>query len=378
MQKNQLPKETLDFLKGTSSKEEDARVIAWYDQLDFTQQNNDELVNQISSRSKEKIFQKIGKEKNRASIYSWSRLVAAAVLLIVGFFAWKTISRSNNLSQDATESQLAMIKPARERAIITLETGEEINLDNLKINESIQIGDITVVKNSQGQISYINSKTGEPQMNSIRIPKASIYTVTLSDGSKVTLNSESKLTYPSVFKNGDRTVVLEGEGYFEIEHTPNKDRFIVQTEQQEVEVLGTKFNIKAFDRENTTFTTLASGSVKVNSRSKPEHQVIKPGQQAYSARNGSLAIQAVDLEKVLGWTNGQFIFDGTNNKETFDEIARWYDVDIQHQANSRNNEYIGKIPRHLTLDKLISLMNYAEIDIQARIDKNNRIKLLIN
>ncbi|MGN0021499.1 MAG: FecR family protein [Sphingobacterium hotanense] len=271
-----------------------------------------------------------------------------------------------------------MIKPARERAIITLETGEEINLDNLKINESIQIGDITVVKNSQGQVSYINSKTGEPQMNSIRIPKASIYTVTLSDGSKVTLNSESKLTYPSVFKNGDRTVVLEGEGYFEIEHTPNKDRFIVQTEQQEVEVLGTKFNIKASDRENTTFTTLASGSVKVNSRSKPEHQVIKPGQQAYSARNGSLAIQAVDLEKVLGWTNGQFIFDGTNNKETFDEIARWYDVDIQHQANSRNNEYIGKIPRHLTLDKLISLMNYAEIDIQARIDKNNRIKLLIN
>lgn len=378
MQKNQLPKETSRFLKGTSSKEDNAQVIAWYDQVDFRQQNTDELVNLIRSKSKDKVFQEIAKEKKRMFMSSWSPLIAAAILLIVGFIAWKTVFQFHNLTQSATESQLAMIQPAKERAIITLETGEEIDLDRLKINDAVQIGDLTVVKNSQGEVSYINNKSGEPQMNSIRIPKASIYTVLLSDGSKITLNSESKLTYPSEFTRGDRSVILEGEGFFEIEKTMNKDRFIVKTKQQEVEVLGTKFNIKALDKEHMTFTTLASGSVKVNNRSKTEHEVLKPRQQAYSDQHGSLVTRPVDLERVLGWTNGQFIFDGTNNEETFDEIARWYDIDIQYQTNNKNNEYIGKIPRQLTLDKLISLMNYAGLDIQAEVDRNNRIKLLIN
>ena len=195
----------------------------------------------------------------------WLRIAAAAVLLIVGYFGWLQYQKEE-IPQLASATQLAAIKPAQERAIITLENGQEIDLDQLAINEQVHVGDIIIIKDSKGQVSYINSKTGEPQMNSIRVPKASIYTLALSDGSKVTLNSESKLSYPSQFEGQVRKVKLEGEAYFEIQKTADHKQFIVETDLQEIEVLGTKFNIKAFDFDDENFSTLAEGSVKVRNK----------------------------------------------------------------------------------------------------------------
>ncbi len=377
MQDNKPPKETTKFLQHSSNPEENAQVLFWYDQLGFDTENSDEIADQITFSAKERLMQQLILENKRRTFRMWSRITAAAAILLIGFFAWKTNYSPQSTLKDATDAQLAAVNPAKEHAIITLETGEEIDLDRLAINESIQIGDIKIIKNSKGEVSYINSKTGEAQMNSIRVPKASIYSLTLSDGSKVTLNAESKLTYPSAFAGKDRTVKLEGEGYFDVKHTSNDSRFIVETQKQEIEVLGTKFNIKAFPKEENSYTTLASGSVRVKSNVQNNPQILKPGQQARTDNGGKLTVKNADLEKVLGWTNGQFVFDGENNGETFEEISRWYDVDISYQRNSKNIEYVGKIPRNLTLDKLIELMSYAGLHVDATIDHHNRINLKI-
>src|SRR5690606_12102457 len=116
------------------------------------------------------------------------------------------------------ETQLASVQPAQERAIITLENGREIELDKLKINETIQIDNIIISKDEQGQLSYHHSDSKEVivQLNTLSVPRASIYSLVLTDGTKVTLNAGSKLIYPSSFADGDRKVFLEGEGYFEV------------------------------------------------------------------------------------------------------------------------------------------------------------------
>lgn len=377
MQKNQLPKETIKFLANKESDAEKAGIIHWYDDLSTNAPIAQSAVAKTKKRAKKKLMNSINEKPKRVLNNYWLRIGAAAVLLIVGYFGWLQYQKEE-IPQLASATQLAAIKPAQERAIITLENGQEIDLDQLAINEQVHVGDIIIIKDSKGQVSYINSKTGEPQMNSIRVPKASIYTLALSDGSKVTLNSESKLSYPSQFEGQVRKVKLEGEAYFEIQKTADHKQFIVETDLQEIEVLGTKFNIKAFDFDDENFSTLAEGSVKVRNKESLKEGILKPGQQAFQQKGAEFSVKTVDVEKVLGWTNGQFIFDGDNNHDTFKEIGRWYDIEIEYQQSLKIDQYLGKIPRNLPLDKLIDLLKYAELTVEARVVKNNRIKLHIS
>lgn len=378
MQENQVPRETSKFLNGTSTKEEKASLLAWYNSIDHPIEYHDDALNHSVRSVKKKLIKQLAAEHKKPAVLLWPRLVAAAVLILASYFGWRIVENRMYTVQTPTNAQLAAIQPAKERAIIILENGEEIDLDKLAPNDSLQRGDVTIMKDGNGEVTYLNNKTGVPQMNTIRVPKASVYTLTLSDGSRVTLNSESKLTYPTQFSKGNRKVSLEGEGYFEIQKTPNKDRFIVVTDQQEIEVYGTKFNVKSFGDEGKTFTTLAEGSVQVTSTQHKKILPLKPQQQIYTDDKASLSVKTVDLDQVLGWTNGQFVFDGVDNDDTFNEIARWYDIDIRYLKNTRNDQYIGIIPRNLALDKLIALMSYAELQIKPIKAKNNRIRLLIN
>ncbi len=378
MQENQVPKETFKFLNGTSTKEEKASLLAWYDSIDHPIVYHNYALDQSVRSVKKKLIRELTSEHKKPGVLLWPRLVAAAVVILASYFGWRVVENKMNTVDTPTNAQLAAIKPAKERAIIILENGEEIDLDQLAPNESVTRGDVKIMKDGNGEVTYLNDKTGVPQTNTIRVPKGSVYTLTLSDGSRVKLNSESKLTYLAQFGAGDRKVALEGEGYFEIQKTSNKDRFTVVTEQQEIEVFGTKFNVKSFGDEGKTFTTLAEGSVQVTSTQHKKVLLIKPQQQVYTDDKASLSVKTVDIDQVLGWTNGQFVFDGVDNDDTFNEIARWYDIDIKYLKNTRNDQYVGNIPRNLALDKLIALLSYAELQIKAIKGNNNRIRLLIN
>lgn len=364
----------IGFLNLKSQDKQD--VIDWYDSLPNQSSLTDNDMLAIEQRAKLRVMASIQRAPRVVRLKPWLRLtVAAAALLLVGFFTMRYF----NQPDIASSQMLASISPAKDRAIIVLDNGQEIDLDLLASNQPIQVGQSIITKNAQGQISYQDASTGKEQVqiNSLRVPKAATYQLTLTDGTRVMLNSDSKLTYPSNFGAGDRVVQLTGEAYFEVAKTAHKSKFIVESANQRVQVLGTKFNVKSYSQGEGTQTTLAEGSVLVSAKgglAKPV--LLKPSQQTVLVDN-NLFVKRVNLADVLGWMNGQFCFNGSNTVEVLAEIARWYDIDIKYEGKANTVQYEGKIPRNLSLDRLIELLNYAELKTKAFVDDNKRINLLI-
>lgn len=351
-------------------------VIDWYDSLPNQSSLTDNDMLAIEQRAKLRVMASIQRAPRVVRLKPWLRLtVAAAALLLVGFFTMRYF----NQPDIASSQMLASISPAKDRAIIVLDNGQEIDLDLLASNQPIQVGQSIITKNAQGQISYQDASTGKEQVqiNSLRVPKAATYQLTLTDGTRVMLNSDSKLTYPSNFGAGDRVVQLTGEAYFEVAKTAHKSKFIVESANQRVQVLGTKFNVKSYSQGEGTQTTLAEGSVLVSAKAGLANPVLlKPSQQTVLVDN-NLFVKRVNLADVLGWMNGQFCFNGSNTVEVLAEIARWYDIEIKYEGKANTVQYEGKIPRNLSLDRLIELLNYAELKTKAFVDDNKRINLLI-
>ncbi len=285
------------------------------------------------------------------------------------------------ITQLRTVKYLAMAAspPGKEKAIIILGNGRHIDLEHLPLNQSIQSDNVIIKKDGNGQISYHDVKSGQVdiQKNSMYTPKGATYDLTLSDGTLVTLNADSKISYPASFNTGEREVELQGEAYFHVQKTSNKSKFIVKTRGQKIEVLGTRFNVNAYPETDKIQTTLEEGSVLVSARDVPQGNIyLKPSEQA-TLQNGVLNSHRVDIEEVLSWKKGQFYFNGNNTEEVMQQIARWYNIDITYHRSKDKEQYTGTIPRNLSLNKLIELLNYADLNTKALMGENSRIKLII-
>jgi len=383
IQKYQLIQLITKFLNAKENSSQKEEVINWYNQHStYDQKLLEEKAAVLQKNTKTRLVKSINSPKTNIVKFLNIRNAVAASILLIGISS--LIFFLSNTAKDklATANQLASVQPAQERAIITLENGKKIELDKLKINETIQIDNITISKDEHGKVSYRQSDSKKEiiQLNTLSVPKASIYSLMLTDGTIVTLNAGSKLIYPSSFGDGDRSVFLEGEGYFEVTKSKNNTRFIVKTSKQQVTVLGTKFNIKAYPEETKTQTTLAEGKVSISNLATAETaKILMPNQQATNNNFSPMSIETIDIENAIGWTKGQFCFDGKNTTAVFEEIARWYDVDMDYSNYQRNTtQYKGKIPRNLSLDKLMKLLNFAEIHTKASLTNNQRIKLQLN
>lgn len=352
-------------------------VLDWYDDLSNTSSETTPTLEKMQNAVKTRLMHSIRKDRARRLRHTIARWSAAAVAtFVLGYFGFSYFNKEILV----TTAELAQIMPGQGKATIVLENGQQIDLDQLEMHKSIQIGESLIIKDAQGEIRYQDAKNGSEkvQYNSLQIPKGGMYQLTLKDGTRVTLNSDSKLTYPSSFGAGDRVVKLEGEAYFEVHKTTNKSRFIVESRQQRVQVLGTKFNIKSYLDQQQVETTLAEGSVLVhNALDKGKQVLLKPDEQAV-VKGGTIKVKSVNVESILSWTQGQFYFDGANTEAVLAEIARWYDINIQYEPSGQIDLYKGKIPRNLPLDRLIELLNYAELKTKALIGKDKRISLIIN
>lgn len=374
--KNRLLQLLTKFHANKESRAEHDELLKWYEDQKgkpFSIAEEEEVRNGAKTR----LMQSISARPTKRFPYPLVWIPVAAAMLIVGFISFRYIF--SNTEKVASMEELSQIKPAKEHAIMTLENGKEINLDQLALNEEIQVDNLIIKKDENGKVSYFLANSNEPinQMNSIHVPIAATFPITLSDGTRVLLNSDSKLSFPSTFDAKERIVELEGEGYFEVAHLSNNSRFIVKTADQKIEVLGTKFNIKGYKSEATTQTSLKEGSVKV-SDNYGKQLLLMPNQQAKSIGSNPLVLAKVNMDQVLGWTNGEFFFDGNNTNEVLREIARWYNIDIENKiASHAPNQYVGVIPRNLTLNRLVELLNYAGLKSTATIMNNQRIKLQI-
>lgn len=300
------------------------------------------------------------KQKTTHSTKFWLKLSAAAVigLLAFGLYFFKV----QQTASEKRERIARNIPPGGNKALLTLANGQVINLDEAADGQLVQQGGINVTKTKDGQLVYsVKEISGVAEksavMNTIATPRGGQYQVSLPDGSKVWLNTASSLKFPVQFSKKARLVILQGEAYFEIaknKHLP----FLVQTENQEVQVLGTHFNVKSYAGEATTRTTLLEGSVAIafkNRELKPA--LLKPGQQALLRNNDEVSIAEAETEQVLAWKNGLFMFNGQNLEGIMTEVARWYDVEVVFENEKlKTQAFKGVISRFKNIAQLLEVL----------------------
>jgi ferric-dicitrate binding protein FerR (iron transport regulator) len=176
--------------------------------------------------------------------------------------------------------------------------------------------------------------------------------MTLSDGSRIWLNAGSSITYPVTFVGNDRNVEINGEVYFEVAHNANMP-FHVRHGAMDVQVLGTHFNINAYDDEPSVKVTLLEGSVKVGNNMGLV--TIKPGEQANIASNQLPHTSGnINLEQVMAWKNGLFSFTGADLTTVMRQLARWYNIQVKYEGQIPARKFSGEITHDLTLSQLMN------------------------
>lgn len=366
------------YLKNQETKEERKILFGWFDSVE---KENGQFSEESSYRihaAKERFLSDVSTlevKSKRPKLYSWLQYAAAAVLLLVGSYF---IFSKYTVQQEINVEDLAVHKVDYETPTLTLPSGEVIQLGDNYQNSDSFINTSTFVHEKEGQLK---SKGDNKESNGgtiiLKVPNTRTFCFELNDGTKVWINAGSTLRYPEQFGEGDRIVQLEGEAYFEVAKTENKSRFLVETDNQTVEVLGTKFNVKAYPNQNRTFTTLQEGLVQVNSKvSNTSSVYLKPNQQSEFS-SSDFIVREVDVENILAWKNGFFYFNGQNTSEVLKNIASWYNIDITYKESLNQSQYVGKIPQDLKLNEVVELLEFADLKVKP-ILKNNRVNLIIN
>lgn len=257
-----------------------------------------------------------------------STAAAAALLAVVVMTAPHLSLKNKKTTTPATLMASRFgedVAPGSNKATLTLGNGKTVVLEEAK-DGAIAAGDEKIHK-TKDELVY-NHDGQSTAMNTLQTPKGGQYQVVLSDGTKVWLNAASTLTYPASFGGNSRTVTLSGEAYFEVAANPNLP-FFVNTAGEQVQVLGTSFNVKAYTEEKRHTTTLITGSVKVARAEKAV--ILQPGEQTvYTKASGRLQASGGDPARAIAWKNGQFAFKNDDLKDVMQTISRWYDTDVQY------------------------------------------------
>jgi len=271
----------------------------------------------------------------------WSWTAASIILLLAaGIYYWPRISFKQPA---AIVKHTDEVTQGANTAILTLADGSKITLDSTA-NQVIRQG-ATAIRQQGDSLQYEAKEKGSLiAYNTLATPRGSQFQVTLSDGTKVWLNAASSLQFPVAFPGGERIVKLTGEAYFEVAGNPQQP-FKVVTGGMEVQVLGTRFNISAYEDESTVKTTLLQGAVKLVS---PASQVLlQPGEQGLlPSPLAAFRVRTVNPEDAVAWKNGFFAFDNAGIREVMQQIARWYDVEVVFEDNNIKRNFGGTVSRY--------------------------------
>lgn len=335
------------YRNGSASEAEKQTLMRWYRQAGEEESvfpgDEHEVENQMLKRLQLDI-------KGRDRQINWRRWYVAASLVAV-FSAGILLFKNQAFKHpEQTAEHGKMIIPGGNKAILTLANGTKISLTDAQQGDVANQSGIRVTKTGEGELLYVvgNRKqtVGEAiiEYNTIETPRGGQYQLRLPDGTAIWLNSVSSIRFPVNFTSlKERRIELKGEAYFEV--AADKMRpFRVIAGTQEIEVLGTDFNISAFPDEPVSRTTLLSGAVKVLSGGSSA--LLKPGQQAEA--RGGIEIKTVDPSEVVAWKNGYFRFDDERLESIMRKISRWYNVDVSFADESLKNEQFATAARRST------------------------------
>jgi transmembrane sensor len=391
------------YRTGTCSAEELVLLENWYAQWKVENQvlTDDELAS-----VKNDVWLAMANDvKPVKQVKLWPRIaVAAAAVAAITLGTWiyytSDISKSSSRGTEGSLAYAEDIKPGSVGATLTLANGKRIKLSSATNGELAKEAGVTIKKTADGQLIYeiirkysdlngthelakgsVASSQNAPRndgaelnTNTLSTAKGETYQVKLPDGTAVWLNTASRLTYSATLnQQGQRRVALEGEAYFQV--AKDKARpFIVETDKQKIEVLGTHFNISAYPDEAATKTTLLEGSVRVSSsrgndgslgqansrgssvpRNEEEAITLRPNQQTI-LKGHALAVKEIDPSESIAWKNGYFSFTDENIQTVMQIISRWYNVEISYEGKITKEGFNGKISRFKKLSEVLNML----------------------
>jgi transmembrane sensor len=352
MEKEALQKLFKKYHEGKCTEDEKALLEAWY--LDFNEHELD-----ISSKKIRVIGKRIFRELpgNHIAFFKIGVKLALAagvigMMIAIGFKYMRPNQNPNNTAV------IQEIKPGGNNAILTLASGQKINLSTATNGQIAKQGGTHIYKIANGQISYkpiALSAAGNVMLtNTISTPKGGQWKVTLPDGTKVWLNSLTSFSYPESFAQQKKRVVsLQGEAYFEVARDKTHP-FIVRTNNQTVEVLGTHFNINSYTDEQSIKTTLSEGRVKVSTLSG-KMKMLKPGHQSI-VTDQEIEVKEVDVNEMLAWKNGYFQFNDEPINSVMKKLGRWYNFEILYKGAVPSDNINGKISRNKDLSQVLKAL----------------------
>lgn len=371
---NQISNSEIQVLSEWVNKSGNKIIFQEYIALNY----NIEKIKEVNPLNKEQVWGFVQTQiKPRKKTVFWKYAVAASVSLFI------SISFLFNKKTEQTITAPIIvnnIEIGNDKATLTLEDGTEITLEkgqtyiegNLNSN-----GEELVYSN----LDNITNSTSKIQYNYLTIPRGGQFFVKLTDGTQVWLNSESQLKYPITFINGETRSVelIYGEAYFDVSpsNENNGAKFIVNTQMQEIEVVGTEFNVKAYRDETVIYTTLVEGKVSV--KNENENVFLSPGKQSIintGIQENNITVINVDVTSEISWKKGIFSFKNKSLKDIMKVLSRWYDVDIHFSKKELENiHFKGVLNKNQNIEEILLIIKSMQsINAYEINDKNIIIK----
>lgn len=342
------------YRKGQCTQDERTRLHAWFNQYAGAEATGlEELQTAVNARG-------TVRKKGRMRWLPYAAALAAAITLAWYFWAGPQADQP----VDTLTVQSGDIQPGGNRATLTLSDGSQIKLSETQ--SGIVVADEHILY-KEGAEELVNLVAGDATQLVLSTPRGGTYQIILSDGTKVWLNAASTLVYPSHFADDERVVEIDGEGYFEVATNPNKP-FKVVSREQEIEVLGTTFNISAYQDEGAVKTTLIEGNVRLRVGRSGEQLSLAPGEQSILS-NATITKHTVETGPYTAWKAGDFYFDNTPLEDMMRQMSRWYDIDVIYKQTVPKESFSGAMSRNVTLQTVLELLRISEINYRLTRNK---------
>ncbi|MEG2556753.1 MAG: DUF4974 domain-containing protein [Odoribacter sp.] len=363
----------LSRLNGTITESESVQLDAWIESSPHHRDLANKIINEKNFEDYEKKcaeynyslkfkeFSRYMETRRRKRLFRRLARVAAVVIpLALSVFLWE-YDRSDDQS---LVGQNELITPGSFQALLTLPNGKVITLNDIAKETQIENGLALIQEDTL--IYSLNSEDIESEYHTLDVPLGGEFILRLADGSKVWLNSGTQLRYPAHFSGGERKVFLKGEAYFEIARD-TLCPFRVETEKQQLTVLGTSFCVRAYEDEHRVVTTLESGKVNISAYDK--QMTLLPGFQS-KVMDERIVMEKVNTSLYTAWHKGRFIFIDQSLEDILTTLSRWYNVSIFYTSSELEKLcFTGELQRYEDIRELlekIEVLEKVKFEIKGR------------
>ena len=357
------------YLTGDLSEEEKVKLEDWIRGDSSRKRLFDEICEERNVVRDLEVYERVNKESawekvvcrgniklqhspRRLGWYRWVAAVMLPVMVAAGYFIREM--KRDSLQQGV---EIASIEPGKSKAILRLGNNRVLEITKERETHVDVAEGIAATNNSSGMIYPEQVATGKTEDNVLEIPRGGEYTVTLSDGTVVHLNSGSELRYPVAFGAERREVFLSGEGYFEVVKDSVRP-FFVNADKLKIRVYGTSFNVNTYDLENIQ-TVLVEGKIGIQTMNMNTEYMVKPGQLAlYNQEKGTMEILNVDVQLYVAWKDHEFMFDDESLEKIMNRLSLWYDVDVFFQtASLKQLHFTGHLGRYDDISHILDAIS---------------------